>query len=143
MQPSNRDFADAIRASFAAQSYMASLAARLIEIAPGYVVIEAPVDARFKQQTGLIHGGVIGALGETAGGYAAMTLMPAGFEVVTVEYKVNFMRPARGTLVRASGTVVRAGRSVTVARMDVAVGNDGALEPVAILQGTFMRIDGQ
>lgn len=73
------------------------------------------------QQHGLFHGGVIGAVADSAGGYAAMTLCEPGAEVLSVEYKINFVAPARGTEVLATGRVVRSGRTLIVTRPDVEV----------------------
>ena len=97
--PANPDYAEAIRASFARQGMMRTLGIRLGEIAPGRVVLELPFGETVGQQQGMFHGAAIGAIGDVAGGYAALSLMPAGSEVVTVEYKINFVRPAKGTIV--------------------------------------------
>ncbi len=114
----------------------------LREIAPGRVAIELPYGEVVGQQQGLFHGGAIGAIGDIAGGYAALSLMPAGSEVVTVEYKINFIRPAKGALLRAEGQVLRAGKSVTVARIDVSLVDGDKTTAVALLQATFMRVAG-
>ena len=88
--------AAAVRASFARQGLMATLGAHLVQVAPGHVVITAELTPALTQQHGHFHGGVVGAIGDSAGGYAALTLMPVGSEVVTVEYKINFLRAAAG-----------------------------------------------
>ena len=124
---------------------LGTMGAWLVEVQPGRVVIELPFSNRVTQQRGLFHGAAIGAIGDSAGGYAALSLMPDGHEVVTIEYKINFVRPALGQLLRADGQVLRAGKSVSVARVDVfAVDQDvltqGRSELVAILQATFMRV---
>jgi uncharacterized protein (TIGR00369 family) len=137
----NSDYAHVVARSFAQQGLMTTIQARLDQVEPGRAVISVPFGSSVSQQQGLFHGAVIGAIGDSAGGYAALSLMPAGSEVVTVEYKINFMRPARGTLLVATGTVLRAGRSVTVGRVDVETsGADGARTLVAVLQATFMRV---
>ncbi len=138
---SNPDFARAVRASFDSQGLMATLGARLVSVEPGRVVIELPFSQSVSQQHGLFHGGVIGAIADNSGGYAALSLMPAGSEVLTIEYKINFMKPARGQLVRATGQVVRAGKSVTVIRAEVACIDDGAVAECALMQATMMRVD--
>jgi uncharacterized protein (TIGR00369 family) len=142
LQPADPAFEDVIRASFASQGLMRTLGAQLRSVLPGRVIIELPAGDAVSQQQGLFHGGAIGAIGDVAGGYAALSLMPAGSEVVTVEYKINFVRPAKGELLRAEGQVLRAGRSVTVARIDVAAIEDGKATVVALLQATFMRVAG-
>jgi len=140
LQPANPAFADVIRASFSRQGMMRGLGARLGEIAPGQVAIELPYGEAVGQQQGLFHGGAIGAIGDIAGGYAALSLMPAGSEVVTVEYKINFIRPAKGGLLRAEGQVLRAGRSMTIARIDVSQVDGHQTVAVALLQATYMRV---
>lgn len=142
LTPTNPDYAAVVAASFARQSMMRTLGARLASVAPGRVVIELPFSEAVGQQQGLFHGGAIGAIGDIAGGYASLSLMPAGSEVVSVEYKINFVRPAKGALLRAEGQVLRAGKSVSVARMDVALVDGGKATPVALMQGTFMRVAG-
>jgi len=142
LQPANPAFAEAVRESFARQGMMRSFGARLAEIAAGRVAIELPYGEAVGQQQGLFHGGAIGAIGDIAGGYAALSLMPAGSEVVTVEYKINFIRPAKGGLLRAEGQVLRAGKSMTVARIDVSLVDGGSSTAVALLQATYLRVAG-
>lgn len=139
--PGTPDYAEIVARSFERQGVMALFGARLGIIEPGHVTISVPFSPAVGQQQGLFHGGVIGAIGDSAGGYAALTLMPAGSEVVTVEYKINFVRPAAGRLLVADGRVLRAGKSVTVGRIDVAVEDQaGARTLVAAIQATFMRV---
>lgn len=140
-QPAHPDYAAAVRASFSRQGLMATIGARLVAVEPGHVVIELPFSGAVSQQQGLFHGAVIGAIGDNAGGYAALSLAPAGSEVLTVEYKINFVRPAAGSLLRATGHVIRAGRSVTVTRMEVTVGDGVDMQACAVLLGTMMRVD--
>jgi uncharacterized protein (TIGR00369 family) len=140
MKPDNPDFAVVVQSSFAKQGLMTTLGARLIAIAPGRVAIEATLVPSLTQQQGLFHGGVVGALADSAGGYSALSLMPAGAEVVTVEYKINFMRGAVGPFLRATGHVLRSGRTLSVARIDVTSGPGDNQQPCAVLQATFMRI---
>jgi uncharacterized protein (TIGR00369 family) len=139
-QPPNPAFEQAVRESFARQGLMGTIGAWLVEVTPGQVVIEVPLSPRLTQQHGLFHGGVVGAVGDTAGGYAALSLMPAGADVTTVEYKINLLRGADGPLLRAIGAVIRPGRTLTVVRVDCASGAPGALQPCALIQATMMRI---
>lgn len=139
--PRHPDFARVVRESFARQGLMGTVGAWLVEVNPGRVVIEVPYSARISQQHGHFHGAVVGAIGDNSGGYAALSLMPEGSEVLTVEYKVNFVRPASGLLLRAEGTVLRAGRTLITTRMDVFIlggANDGLC---AALQATMMRVE--
>jgi uncharacterized protein (TIGR00369 family) len=138
-EPSNPAFADLVRRFFTQQGLMTLYGATLTKVTPGRVVIDLPSNPVLLQHQGRIHGGVIGAIADSAGGFAALTLMSAGSDVVTVEYKINFMRAAVGHL-RATGEVIRPGNTITVARMTCESGVPGALETCAVVQATFMRV---
>jgi uncharacterized protein (TIGR00369 family) len=138
--PTDPGFEATVRESFARQGLMGMFGAWLLDVAPGRVTVELPIGPRLAQQQGHVHGGVIGAIADSSGGYAALSLMPAGSDVITVEYKINFMRPAMGPLLRATGEVIRAGKTITVVRIDCVSGAADTLEPCAVLQATFMRI---
>ena len=131
-----------VRASFARQGLMRGIGAVLTNLAPGSCTIELPFSEGVGQQQGFFHGGIIGALADTAGGYAALTLLPAGSEVLTLEYKINFLRPAAGDRLVAEGTVLRAGRSVSVTRVDVLIEAGGRRALCAALQQSIMRAPG-
>lgn len=120
---------------------MELIGARLAEVAPGRIAIDLPFSPRISQQHGFFHGGVIGAIADSAGGYAAMSVLPPGSGVVSIEYKINFLKPARGDLIRATGEVVRAGRSICVSRTDVLCFNQGSSELVAVFQASFSRFN--
>lgn len=138
-EPRNPEYQAAVRASFARQGALAAIGAELVEVAPGVCSIRLPCSERVTQQHGFVHGGVLGMVADSAGGYAAMTLCPAGAEVLSVEYKVNFLAPARGEAVLASGEVVRAGRTLVVTRAEVAVIGPGQAAAVcAVMQQTIM-----
>jgi uncharacterized protein (TIGR00369 family) len=128
-----------VRASFARQGLMRAIGAELATLGPGRCTVEVAFSERVGQQQGFFHGGVIGAVADTAGGYAALSLLPVGSEVVTLEYKINFLRPAAGDRLLAEGSVLRAGRSVTVTRVDVFVEARGRRNLCAALQQSIMR----
>ncbi len=137
----NPDYEAAVRASFLRQGLMGTLGAWLVDVSPGSVTIEVPHAKKVTQQQGFFHGGVAGAIADTAGGYAALSLMPAGSEVLTVEYKINFIRPAVGPLMRAKGEIIRAGKTLLIGRVDILCGQADALDVCAIAQATYMRLD--
>lgn len=142
-EPRDPDFAARVRDSFARQGLMAALGIRVAEIAPGRVVLEAAFSPAVAQQHGYFHGAAIGALADSAGGYAAMTLTAAGSEVLSVEYKINFMAPALGDRLRATGRVIKSGRTLLITTIDVAVLDAaGAETPCAHALQTIMRVDG-
>ena len=124
-----------VRASFGKQGLMRLLGARVVEAGEGTCTIEVPFSEEVTQQERYFHGAVIGALGDNAGGYAALTLAPPDREVLTVEYKVNFLAPASGEKLVARGEVVTAGRRIFVCKAEVSAVS-GAEETVcaALLQ---------
>ncbi len=118
---------------------MQLIGASLTTVEPGYVEIALPYRDEITQQKGYVHGGVLGMIADTACGYSAFSLMPAGCSLVTVEYKINILAPARGALV-ARGQVIKAGRTLTVARAEV-YAEDGThlasmLQTLMMLAGT-------
>jgi uncharacterized protein (TIGR00369 family) len=134
--PVDPHFAARCRASFARQKAMALIGARLTAVEPGATEISLPYRDDLTQQKGFVHGGIIGMIADTACGYAAFSLMPADCSLVTVEYKINILAPARGSLV-ARGEVVKAGRSLTVARAEVYA--EGG-KHIASMQQTLMML---
>ena len=137
------DFAERVRKSFDAQGIMDHIGATLTLIEPGVCEIELPYSDAVSQQHGFFHGGVIGTIADSAGGYAAFGLMDAEDGILTVEYKLNLMAPADGDLLVARGQVVRAGRTLTVSRAEVGVIKNGVEVACAAMQQTLMRIVGR
>jgi uncharacterized protein (TIGR00369 family) len=127
-----------VRESFGRQKAMALIGASLGAVEPGYVEVRLPWRDDLTQQKGFIHGGILGMIADTACGYCAFSLMPAGCSLVTVEYKINILTPALGSLL-AKGEVVKAGRTLTVARAEV-YSEDG--KHVASMQQTLMMLAG-
>ena len=127
--------------SFARQTIMASLRAELLDIAPGRVVIAAPLLPEFRQQHGAGHAGVTFALGDSAAGYAALTLIPEHREVMTVEMKINLLAPAVGERLVATGEILRPGRRLLIVRAQVHAQRGGAEVQVAEMLGTMIPVD--
>lgn len=138
----NPAFEARVRASFARQAAMRFIGARLAEIAPGRCTIELPAHADLTQQHGFVHGGIVAMIGDSAGGYAAFSLMPADASVLTVEFKINLLAPARGDLLLAVGTVVKPGRTLSIARADVHARENGRDTLIATMQQTLMAMHG-
>jgi uncharacterized protein (TIGR00369 family) len=136
--PADPHFAARVRESFGRQKAMALIGASLGAVQPGYVEVALPWREDLTQQKGFVHGGILGMIADTACGYCAFSLMPPGCSLVTVEYKINILTPALGSLV-AKGQVVKAGRTLTVARAEV-YSEDG--KHVASMQQTLMMLAG-
>lgn len=130
-----------IEESFAKQGLMSTLGARLGQITPGEVHIHLPMSERVTQQHGFFHGGATSTIADSAGGYAALTLLDPGSEVLTVEYKINLIAPARGDELEAVGTVLKAGRTLTVSRLDVFALTAGDRTLIPTGQQTLIRVD--
>ena len=133
----NPEFAADVRKSFAAQSIMQTIGAQLSRVEPGIVEISLPYRTDLTQQNGYLHAGIITTIADSAAGYAAFTLMPAGASVLSVEFKVNLLRPASGEMFLARAEVIKAGKTLTVVRADIfgISGNERTL--VATMQGTM------
>jgi uncharacterized protein (TIGR00369 family) len=127
-----------VRASFARQGAMATLGADLAAVTAGHVAI-LPIEPRLSQQNGFLHAGVVVAALDSACGYAALTLMPADAEVLSVEFKVNLLAPAGGDRLLAEGEVVRAGRTLTVCRGDAYAEQEAERVHVATMLATMVR----
>ena len=134
------DLAQRIRDSFDRQSLMATLEARLTGIAPGAVEITAPILPGVRQQQGHAHAALSFALGDTAAGYAALTVLPEDMEVVTSEIKIHLLAPGRGEQVLARGRVVRPGRRLVIVTADVFALRDGQEHHIALLTGTMVPV---
>jgi uncharacterized protein (TIGR00369 family) len=142
-QPVDAQFAERVRASFARQSAMATIGASIADVRPGQVVIELPYAAHLTQQHGFLHGGILGAALDSACGYAGSTLMSAEVGVLSIEYKINFLAPAKGQRFRMVGTVVKPGRTISVVE-GRAFAIEGEREKlVATMQTTLMAIAGR
>lgn len=142
-KPRFSGFERKVRASFARQSLMATFGAEVSSVSPGAVELRAPIGEAVRQQRDYAHGGFLFSLGDTAAGYAALSLQDEASEVLTVEMKVNFLAAAQGTGAIARGRVLRAGRSLVVVAADVfAATPTGDETHVAALQGTMKVTSG-
>lgn len=134
-----------VHESFARQAAMATLGAELAEVAPGRVVIAMAHAPHLTQQHGFLHAGMVAAALDSACGYAAFTLMPEGAAVLTIEFKINLLAPAKGPRFRFEGTVVKAGRTISVVEgRALQIGDgDGEPKPIATMTATVMTIVGR
>ena len=134
------DFEPRVRASFARQRVMETLGAVLTRVDPGAVEITLPYRVDLTQQHGFIHAGIVATILDSACGYAAFSLMPADVAVLTVEYKINLLRPAKGDRLVARARVVRSGKTLTVCAGDVIAQADGQENAVATMLATIMAV---
>lgn len=142
--PQAPDWDGRLRDSFARQPAMALVGAALGRVAPGEVEVLLPVRPELGQQHGFVHGGVVAMIADSAAGYAAFSLVPADATVLSVEYKINFLAPARGVSLAARGRVAKAGRTLSVVEVDVlAIDGAGAETPCARMIQTVMTMRGR
>ena len=142
-EPQDPDYAERCRESFARQKAMALIGGRMTLIEPGVCEVTLPFRDDLTQQKGYVHGGILGMIADSACGYAAFSLMPADCSLVTVEYKINILAPAKGGRLVARGEVVRPGRTLTVARAEVYSEENGRSVHCASMQQTLMMLAGQ
>ena len=136
-----QSYAEEIKESFARQTVMTLIGAELGRIEPGLIEINLPYRSDLTQQHGYVHAGIVSTIADSACGYAAFSLMPPGAEVLSVEFKVNLLRPARGERFVARAEVVKAGKTLTVVRADVFAKSAGAQdELIATMQATMMAL---
>jgi uncharacterized protein (TIGR00369 family) len=140
--PADPGFEERVRVSFSRLALMRTIGARLLKVAPGEVDIDLRVRDDLTQQHGYVAAGIVTAIVDTACGFAAMSLMPSGAGVVTVEYKVNFIAPARGERLVAQGRVLKAGRALTVCAGEVHAVSGAAEKAVATMLGTMVALQG-
>jgi uncharacterized protein (TIGR00369 family) len=133
--------AQRVAASFARQGMMTHLNAKLLRVEPGEVEITLPYSEKVTQQQGGFHGGAMGAVADIAGGYAALTVLPEGMEVVTVEYKINFLSGHQEGELRAVGKVVKGGKRIVVATAEVFhLDPQGKRTMCAVMQQTLVPV---
>lgn len=142
-EPRNPDWEATVRTSFARQKVMNLIGAEMGALAPGHCEIRLPFRDDLTQQNGYFHAGITGTIVDSAGGYAGLTLMPAGAEVLTVEFKLNLLAPADGDLLVAEGQVLKSGRNLVITRGEVYAIRNGKATHCATMQQTLMTMHGK
>jgi len=139
-EPLDPDFDARVRSSFARQTVMATIGARLEALAPGAAAIALPFRADLCQQHGFVHAGIIATIADSACGYAAFSLMAPEAAVLSVEYKLNLLAPARGERFVARARVIRPGKTLTVCAADVFAIEAGRETQIATMLATIMAL---
>ena len=134
----NPTFAEEVGSSFNQQAVMALIGAELTRVEPGLVEITLPYRAELAQQHGYLHAGIVTTIADSACGYAAYSLMPPNSEVLSVEFKVNLLRPAKGETFSAVAEVVKSGKTLTVVRADVFGIEGDRRDLIATMLGTMI-----
>ena len=139
LQPQDAEYESRIRESFARQRVMQLIGASLRRVEPGAIDIALDYRDDLTQQNGYLHAGILTTVADSACGYAAYTLMPAGADVLSVEFKVNLLRPAVGESFVAEARVIKAGATLSVTRCDVYGHSGGEAKLVATMLATMIR----
>jgi uncharacterized protein (TIGR00369 family) len=142
-KPADPDWDAKVRDSFARQGAMETIGARIVHLEPGHAHVSVEYSESIAQQHGYVHGGVVGMIADTAGGYAGFSMMPAGASVLTVEYKMNLLAPADGQTILAKGRVLKPGRTLVVAQVDVFAHKNGQTKLCATMLQTLMVMAGK
>ncbi len=139
-EPKNPDYRAVATATFGRQQAMRTLGISIARLEPGEVDLAMAYSAELAQQNGFMHAGVITAGLDTACGIAAFTLMPAGADILTVEFKTNLLAPANGERFVFRGTVVKPGRTLTVCEGRAYAERAGGELLIATMTGTLMAM---
>jgi uncharacterized protein (TIGR00369 family) len=135
------NFREPVRSSFARQRAMTTLGIEMLRVEAGEVELAMGYDAAYTQQHGFVHAGIIAAALDSACGYAAFSLMPADAAVLTVEFKINLLAPAKGEHFVFRANVVKPGRTLTICEARAfALDEGGAERLVASMTGTLMAV---
>ncbi|MGP0094684.1 MAG: PaaI family thioesterase [Xanthobacteraceae bacterium] len=139
--PKDPNYDQRVRASFARQRAMQTLGIEIARLEPGEIELTMPYGLAFTQQHGFMHAGIITTALDSACGYAAFSLMPADAAVLTVEFKANFIAPAKGERFVFRANVVKPGRTLTVCDARAfALGQSADEVLVATMTGTLMAL---
>ena len=145
MEPHDPHYAQRTRESFARQPAMATLGVSVEQVGAGRVLLAMAHRADLTQQHGFLHAGIVATALDSACGYAAFTLMPVDAGVLTIEFKINLLAPARGPLMRFEGQVKKAGRTISVVDGHAWQHEPGSAERklVATMTATIMTVTGR
>jgi uncharacterized protein (TIGR00369 family) len=136
-----REIEARVRGSFGRQTIMTTLGAEIAAVRAGEVEIVLPFSDRILQQHGFIHAGAVATIADSACGYAALTVMPRDAGVLTTEFKINLLAPAKGERLRAVGRVIRSGKKLVITLGEVFAEEGGARKQVALITATMMVVE--
>ena len=109
----------AVQKIFDDAAYIRHLGIKLTKVGNGWCQTELLVKPEHGQQHGTVHAGVISTLADHTAGGAARAASAAHQDVVTIEFKINFLRPGTGNRLEGEGKALRAGKRVIVAESEV------------------------
>lgn len=113
----------------------------LVEIEPGKIVGEMPLEQKHLQQYGYVHGGVTASILDITMGFAAYTLMPLGKGVVTATISVDYWHPGDGDKIIAVGEVEKPGGKMVFTRGIVYIEQAGIRKQIASAKAVMAVIE--
>jgi uncharacterized protein (TIGR00369 family) len=134
-------FEKKVRDSFGRQPFMSTIGAEMVSVGRGSVEIRFPFSSRLTQQNGFVHAGAVTSIMDSACGYAALSVAPEKVDVLSVEFKVNFLAPGMGESFSARASVKRAGKRLAVCTADAFAVKEGEEKLIATMLATIMNID--
>ena len=136
----DQNFEKKIRDSFEHQGVMKTLGGVLADVRHGYVEIHLPFSEKVTQQHGFFHGGIVATVADSSSGYVAYTILPADEEVLSAEFKINFLYPAKGEKLIARASIIKAGRTLVITESTVSIVKDGKETECALMIHTLSRV---
>jgi uncharacterized protein (TIGR00369 family) len=140
IKPKNPNFEQRVIDSFNRQTVMKTVGASIMKVSAGEVSIQFPFDPGLTQQHGFIHAGIVSTVLDSACGYAAFSLMAEDAAVLTIEFKINLLSPAKGEWFEAIGQVKKPGRNITVTEGELYAHQGDTKKLVASMVGTMMAV---
>ena len=139
-EPKDKNFQAKVEDSFALQQAMQTIGCSIKSVEPGRIELQFPYDKKLTQQHGFIHAGILATVMDSACGYAAFSLMPENAAVLSVEFKINLMSPAKGDYFTAIGEVIKQGRTITVCEAKAYAKEDNKSKLISHMTGTMMAV---
>lgn len=140
LDPKTENYSNKVEESFKKQAFMNTLGAKLVEVRPGFCEIHVPFSKSLTQQNGYFHAGVIATISDNTAGYAAFSLMEEHSDILTVEFKLNFLSPGKGEMLIGRGEVIKSGKTLTVCRSELYVKQGEKEKLCAAGQSTLIQI---
>lgn len=129
--PINPQYRELVNGIFQEAEFIRHLGARLVDFGPGWVESAMDLKPEHLQQNGFVHAGVVSTLADHSSGACAGTLVEHGKKVLTVEYKINLLRPAVGQSLRCRAELLKAGKNISFSESEVYAIDNGAEKLVA------------
>jgi uncharacterized protein (TIGR00369 family) len=139
--PANPDYRGFVQNQFDSARFIQILGIELVDCGPGWCETRLPLRDDLKQQDGFAHAGVVTTLADHSSGMATGTLSPADRKVLTVELKINLLRPGVADVLRCRAEVVKPGKTLTVVEARVFGGKEDDAKPIALMTATMALVE--